>query len=188
MNYRLIGVFILCLIAWPAVAATAQERGQVGLVAGIPASFGFIWHASDKLAVRPDLTFSFSSTESETNIFGFTSSEASGHAVSLGTAVLWYLTRRDNVRTYVAPRFAYSHSSSESSLGSSAPSKTNGVTLSASFGAQYTPVRKFGVFGEIGYGFNRSTSKFSSPIATSEITSRGWAPRGAVGIVYYFGE
>jgi hypothetical protein len=187
MNYRLIGVFILCLITWPAATASAQERGQAGLVAGFPASFGFIWHASDKLAVRPDLTFSFSSSESETNIFGFTSTEASGHSFTLGTTVLWYLAKHDNVRTYVAPRFAYSHSSTEVNLGSGAPSKVNGVTLAAHFGAQYTPVRKFAVFGEIGYGFNRSKSKFSTPIATSENTSRGWAPRGAVGIIYYFG-
>ena len=186
MRRHVIAVLFFSLVLLPAAAA-AQERGQTGLVAGFPVSFGFIWHASDKLAVRPDLTFSFSTSESETSILGFPSTEVSGHSFTLGTTVLWYLAKHDNVRTYVAPRFAYSHSSTEVSLGSAAPSKTNGVTLSANFGAQYTPVRKFAAFGEIGYGFNRAKSKFSTPIATSENTSRGWAPRGAVGIIYYFG-
>ena len=41
-------------IAKPAVG---QEKGQVGLTVGYPASVGVVWHAVDRVAVRPEFTF-----------------------------------------------------------------------------------------------------------------------------------
>ena len=181
-----VALLLLPLILLPAAQVSAQERGQAGLVMGIPTNFGFIWHASDKLAVRPELGLTFTANESESNVFGSTSSESDGHAVTVGASVLWYLAKYDNVRTYVAPRFTYGHASTENSQGTSTPS--DAVSVSGNFGAQFTPARKFAVFGEIGYGFNRTTSEFSSPIVTAETKSTAWSTRGAVGVIFYFGS
>jgi hypothetical protein len=183
MRIRIVGAGAL-LAAWlTPVGAAAQERGQAGVTMGYPAQFGFLWHASDNLAIRPELSIVHASTESTTSVLGITSSHDST-GVSAGASVLWYFEKRDSVRTYFAPRLAFSHTTSDTA-GVGIPTATS---VSASFGAQYTPVRRFAVFGEVGYGVTRSSYEASLPIGTSEYKSTAWAPRGSVGVILYFGK
>ena len=39
------------------VSANAQEQGQTGIAMGYPSSIGVIWHATDNLAIRPEVSF-----------------------------------------------------------------------------------------------------------------------------------
>ena len=110
-------------IAKPAVG---QEKGQVGLTVGYPASVGVVWHAVDRVAVRPEFTFTQSTTE-VTGILTFsignqtqiaeTLSTVTGTAVGTGVSALLYLTKRDSLVLYVSPRYAYSHLWTTSSAG-----------------------------------------------------------------------
>ena len=43
--------------------ARAQDTGKAGVTLAYPASIGVIWHAGDNVAIRPDFTFSHSSTD-----------------------------------------------------------------------------------------------------------------------------
>ena len=43
--------------------ALAQDAGQVGVLLGFPSAVGVIWHVTDNIAVRPEVSFSTGSTE-----------------------------------------------------------------------------------------------------------------------------
>ena len=47
-------------------AASAQER-SFGVTMGYPASIGVLWHMSEAVAVRPEFSFDFFSSETENN-------------------------------------------------------------------------------------------------------------------------
>jgi hypothetical protein len=192
-----------------ASAASAQDVGQVGVTMGFPASIGVIWHATDRIAVRPEIGFSRNSTEG-------TLSNTTGDTVNVGASLLYYLRRWDSVRTYVSPRYSYSHVSNSGSSGStslslsgststslfSSDSSSGTHTLSASYGVQYMPSPHFAVYGEAGLSFSHanSTSQTSlsasitsvsgivtsatSPPSLSTVTQ--WSTRGGVGVTLYF--
>ena len=187
MIQRVPAVLLFCCIAVLPATARAQERGQTGVVMGYPTTFAFIWHASDTLAIRPEVSFAHTSSESEISIFSVDASIDTWTA-TVGGSVLWYLGRVDNVRTYFSPRIAFAHNSADSSTNDDDPRTANTFAASGSFGAQYTPVRKFSVYGEIGYGFSRGWSEVTTPISTTKITGWSWSPRGAVGVIFYFGR
>lgn len=187
MRIRLFGVLLLLTLVLYPEAARAQERGQAGVAMGYPATFAFVWHVSDALALRPEVSFTHSSTKNENSTFSVSSSSDTWTA-AVGASALWYVRRFDSVRTYVSPRVAYSRSSATSSTNDDDPRTANTLSAAASVGAQYTPVRKFSVFGEIGYGFSRGWSEFRTPISTTKLTGWAWSPRGAVGVIFYFGR
>src|SRR5438128_1230854 len=51
------------LATFAASSAAAQDHGRVGLVIGYPAAAGVILHVSDRVAVRPDVSFSQTSQD-----------------------------------------------------------------------------------------------------------------------------
>ena len=51
-----------CVMVAGVVRADAQEKGQAGITMGYPASIGVLWHLSDRVAIRPE--FSFTNTDS----------------------------------------------------------------------------------------------------------------------------
>lgn len=168
--------------------AGAQEPGKAGAVLGIPGSFGIIWHATEKVAVRPD--FSFTRTTLDTPV--------SSSAWSFGTnvSVLLYLRKYDNVRTYVSPRFSYARTSSTVSVSSATQAVLTEQTTTTStsggaglFGAQYSPSARFSVFGEAGLSFShRSTEPLvnNATTSTGKLTGNGWGTTGNVGVIFYF--
>jgi hypothetical protein len=191
---RFVALCSVLVAALPA-AAGAQEQHKVGVTMGYPASFGALWHVSDKVALRPELSFGGSSTDTTGS-----SIDISGNGWSVGTGVsaLFYLGKKDRLRTYVSPRFTYGHSSSHSSLSSVIPvtpvtttpvttsdltSTSKSTGFSGSFGAQFAVGDRFTVFGEVGLGYAHSWMK-SSQTPTSG-SGNSWGTRTGVGVVFY---
>ena len=166
-----------------APAAHAQDAGKAGITMGFPASIGVLWHATDSVALRPEFTFSGASSESD----GPGAIEGDNWTVATGVSVLFYLTKQDNLRTYITPRIAYARTSSSTTISSITTSTTRNTTNSVgafgSFGAQYNLGDKFGVFGELGFGVTRATSR--SSFSGAESRSTQWSTRGGVGVIYY---
>ncbi len=208
--------FILVLLVTPAFAI-AQDAPKVGLTMGYPSAVGVIWQAADRVALRGEFAWTVGSSESSSSdpILGAptAASPADSSSVGAGVSALFYLSRHDALRTYVAPRFAYSRNSATATVaGGPVSSSSDGwlYSTSGSFGAQYTMARHFGVFGEIGLNYNSSTTRtstvetittgigISSGIAGSVVTrttsftirgdghSRSFGTRGGVGVIFYF--
>ena len=56
--------------------------------------------------------------------------------------------------------------------------------LAGLFGVQYTPHRRFAVFGEVGVGYtNRETDSGQSALV---LESRAWGTQTGAGIIFYF--
>ena len=169
----------------------AQETGPVGVVMGYPASVGVIWHASDRIAIRPEVTFSFMSGDSSAST-GSVVTTSSATAVGFGVSGLLYLGAKSDLRMYVSPRFSYGRNSSsaESAPGDSrSENSSDNYSLAGSFGAQYALGKRFGVFGEVGVVYAWQTSSFSSTAANvigNESSGNSVSTRTAVGVTVYF--
>jgi hypothetical protein len=164
-------------------AATRQASAQLGVTMQVPAALGFIWHATDKVALRPDFNLTTSRTSSS-GVGGGVTDDGLTWGVALSTP--YYVTNQDNVRTYVSPRVGYMRSTSSVSTGVTSTSTSNQLVYSGSFGAQYAPIRWFNVFGETGYAF--TSIKNSSTAFPGTASSSGWSVRSTVGVILYFGH
>ena len=178
----------LALVSAGATGASAQDGGKVGITMGYPAAVGIIWHLGDTIAIRPELTFSGSS--SETDRAGSTvDSEADGWAIGTGISALFYVKKYDRVRTYFSPRFTYEKikstvSSSSGVFDASSTGRASSYGIVGSFGAEGRIADKFSAFGEIGFGYEHTTtSSSSSPTRTKGDT---WGTRAGVGVIFYF--
>jgi hypothetical protein len=188
----LVAALLVCASGTAAAQGGSQAAGKVGLTTGFPAGIGIQWHLSDKVAIRPEITFSTSSTETATNSF---ESEGDSWTISTHISALFYLSTDDRLRTYVSPRFTWSHASSTNQLSSALLNPITGVTtsestttgdgygLAGSFGAQYGLGDRFVVFGELGLSYAHATTKLST--IPTKSTTNGFGTRAAGGIVFY---
>jgi hypothetical protein len=166
--------------------AGAQEPGKAGLTMGFPGSIGLIWHATDKVAIRPDFTF----TRSTLDGTGSSSTWSFGTNIS----ALFYMRKYENVRTYFSPRFSYSRTSStfdvflpSQTAIADLTTTTSGTGGGGLFGAQYSPGARFSVFGEAGLSFShRSTGPVSGTPSSTKVKGNGWGTTAGVGVVFYF--
>jgi len=159
-------------------AANAQERGRTGLTMGYPASVGVVWQPSGVFAVRPEVSFSTTSTDSASlGPRGTTS-------VGVGLSGLFYVAKWESLSTYVSPRFVYNRlSSGQSPLATN----INSYALIGSFGTQYALNRRFGVFGEVGVGYGHEQVETSSSASFNSTTkSNSWSTRTGIGVMLYF--
>ena len=195
-------LFILSLLLSVRGTAYAQDAGQIGISIGYPAAIGIVWHVTDSVAVRPDISFSTGSAESTAprfDILGSTVSAASSSdstTVTVGVSGLLYLGKWDHLRTYVSPRFSYGRLSSSSGTTVTIDNTNSNYTTTGSFGAQYQIHRRFAVFGETGFGYSHSRTSFSSgislpvqptfPVTTTETVSTSWGTRSGAGVIFYF--
>lgn len=183
MLIRRSAVFAAAVLLGVASHASAQDK-KIGLTMGYPSAFGVLWHVTDKVALRPELSLAGGSTE--INASGF-SANSDTNTIATGISALFYLNTADKLRTYVSPRFTYSHASTDQDLSaitnSNATNTTNNTSGQGAFGAQYYVSNRFAVFGELGIGFGRTESK--SNITPSKNTGWAWGTRSAVGIVFY---
>ena len=189
--------------------AFAQDAGQIGVTLGYPAAVGVIWHVTDNVAVRPEISFSTGSTENPVISSGLSLpgrsddlGESSSTAVTAGVSGLFYFGRWDKLRAYVSPRYTYSHLTSESGSTFSIDGRDSAYTVTGSFGAHYQLHRRFAVFGETGFGYTHShttsTSRLllpvipvgpnlPSPVSQSiETNSHHWNTRTGAGVIFYF--
>lgn len=182
---RIRGLLLLAcsLIGGLAATAGAQDSPRVGLTMGYPASIGVLWHVSDRVALRPEFSFTLTDSSSESLI----NDEANFWSLGTGVSVLFYSSLTDNLRTYVAPRFSYSRTSGNSS---NTDSTTDIYTFAGMFGAQYSLSRRFAAFGEVGLSYARQNGTSTTTIGpvTTQIRNRAnaFGTRTGVGVVLYF--
>ena len=166
-----------------AASAAAQDSGRVGLTTGYPAVIGIQWHISESVAVRPEVSFTSTGSSSESLVDASTDF----FTFNTGVSVLFYSPVRDNLKLYVAPRFAYGRTSGS---GEVVESVTNIYSISGSFGGHYALGGRFALFGEAGVQYSRQTGSITSTISLGPLrtTSRGdvVGTRTAVGVVIYF--
>lgn len=184
MRIRGLVAFGLSLVVLGATPAAAQDSGKVGISMGYPASIGVLWRASDKVAIRPELSISGGTSDVTSSSF---ESESDGWAIGTGVSALFYLHRYDHLRTYFSPRFTYSRTTNNSTLSSftNSESKTTNKSAGAagSFGAEYSLGEKFAVFGEVGFGFNHTTANSST--SPSKVSGNTWGSRTGVGVIFF---
>ena len=179
---KLVGVVALLVAMLPS-QASAQEKGKIGVTMGYPSGIGLLWHVTENIAIRPELTLSWSSSESD---FG----DSDGFGIGTGISALFYLKRSDNLATYFTPRYSFVHSSTERRFEPALPvidpeteSTSSSHSFSGSFGAQYFLGSRFSIFGEVGlnYVHTSADSDFGS-----DPTSSAFGTRSQVGVVLYF--
>jgi hypothetical protein len=171
-----------CVFAVAAATATAQDSGRVGLTTGYPAVIGIQWHLSERTAIRPEFSFTTSSSSSQS----LTDASTDFTSFNTGVSVLFYSPLRDNLKLYVAPRFAYGRTSGS---GDIVESITDIYSVSGSLGGHYALSRRFAVFGEAGVQYSHQTGSVTTSIAAPlRTTSRGdnVGTRTGVGVVIYF--
>jgi hypothetical protein len=173
-----LGVLVAGLSAMP---ASAQEPGDVGVTVSAPSAIGVIWHVTPRVAVRPDLSFSFSESDADVG------TDINAHSFTLGGSVLFYTGRWDNLQTYVAPRLSYSWASSSiDGANESLDSTQDGWSLSGTFGAQYLLGTRFAVFAEAGLAYASQTAETPTSFGDNERTTWTFGTRTLVGATLYF--
>jgi len=192
-----------------AANALAQDAGQIGVTLGYPSAVGVIWHVTDNVAVRPEISFSTGSAESPTISSGLSLpdpsvdvGETSSTTVAAGVSGLFYFGEWDKLRAYVSPRFTYARLTSNSGSTFSTDSRNSAYTITGSFGAHYQLHRRFAVFGETGFGYTHTRTSFTSllllpviPVGpnvparvtqSAETNSHLWGTRTGAGVIFYF--
>jgi hypothetical protein len=202
MRKRVGVVFIAVATVLSATAAEAQER-RFGLTLGAPSAVGIVWRVSDRVAIRPDFTFAVSSGESElaaaSLILGEPPSPSStdGSSVAIGGSALFYLARWDALRTYLSPRVSFAQSTiTSSSSASTGRTEGSGRGAAGLFGAEYVLGQRFGVFGEVGLSYSRTTTRHEQKIQgvsqlpgsllSSTGKSTGVGMLNSVGVIFFF--
>ena len=176
----------VCALVLGYGSAAAQEEHRVGLTAGYPAAVGLVWHVSDRLALRPEV--SIARTTTNTIISAYDGGESTLNSWSVGVSLsgLIYLASWGDLRTYLSPRFAYTWnratSKSEGWNPGGSTTKSPSYALSGSVGAEYALARRLSVYFEAGLGYSDQHQN-SSFIETS---TRSWSTRTGVGAVFYF--
>jgi hypothetical protein len=192
MRVRTLGLMVMA-VALAANLASAQDEPRVGVVMGYPASVGIIWHVTDGIALRPEISATRSTGDlTATTSLSSTTSSNDNWQVLFGGSALFYLSKHEGLRTYLSPRWAYTRV--ESTSTTSPPTITSSSAssvqfVSGSFGAQYTLGRRFAVFGELGVGYSRTTNQPTGstpvPLFTSS-TSTTIGTRSGAGVILYF--
>ena len=180
MKGRTACVFGIALWCLSTSTAWAQDKGDTGLTMSVPTAIGVIWHASDRLAIRPDVSFGFSETDGEDGL-----PDLSSRSVSFGVSALLYTHRWGQLRTYVSPRFTYSHAGTSIDGTVSSDSTLSTWSVAGSLGAQYALATRFGVFAEAGLSYASQRSE-TSGLGVSERTTWTFGTRAAVGGILYF--
>jgi opacity protein-like surface antigen len=179
---KVLGVVALTMALLPS-PAFAQEEGKIGVTMGFPTGLGVLWHVTENIAIRPELTFSWSSSDSD---FG----DSDGFGIGTGLSALFYLNRSDNLATYVTPRYSFTRATTERRFEPDVPvidpeteTTSRSHTFSGSFGAQYFLGSRFSIFGEAGLSYMRTSSDSDFG---SDPTSSTFGTRSQVGVVLYF--
>ena len=163
--------------------ALAQDQGDVGISMGYPASVGVVFHLTDSVALRPEISFTRISSDSD-SAFGDLSN--SNYTYEIGISGLLYVGRWDKLRAYVTPGYAYRRTGGSNNVDFPQIGSTtvSGHTFQGSFGAQYSLHEKFSVFGEAGLRY--FTQQTRSTFSNGGTDFRSFGSRGAVGVIFYF--
>src|SRR3954463_410790 len=106
MRQTLFSALITALTLTPRAAA-AQDTPRVGIVMGYPAQVGVLWTVAEKLAIRPELSWTTSSSETPSTFTSFgpggttttvSTSTSDSTTIGIGVSALLYLSTRDALR------------------------------------------------------------------------------------------
>jgi hypothetical protein len=180
----------------------AQSQTKWGITFQTPTSVGVIWQANERVAIRPDMRVSHSSLDSSTtttvgSVSVTNSSQSSSYSLAAGIAGLFYVTKWDNLRSYLSPRFDYAYSHSRTSSSNATPGLTTSSTssVSGSLGVQFDAHRHLSAFGELGatYGWSGTpTTTGGQPSGlpasniSSTLSSHTLGVRVAFGAIVFF--
>ncbi|HET7217644.1 MAG TPA: hypothetical protein VFJ02_06330 [Vicinamibacterales bacterium] len=180
---RVVVVLAVSIIVLAARSARAQERGDAGITMGYPASVGFVYHVTDRVAIRPELSFTFTDSSSDSTLTLLTTDSST---IGTGASAIVYLSRLDKLRTYVSPRYTYARakSTSESPFSGTSQTTITSHTIAGIFGAQYALHDRFGVFGEVGVAYTSQANR--SDVLDVRVDGDTFASRTGVGVIFYF--
>ncbi len=187
----------------PAVAA-AQDTPRFGLVMGYPAQVAVLWTVSDRFAIRPEVNWNRTTTETVTTPMIFTgtglvptslTTTSKLNTVGTGVSALVYLHTRDALRTFLTPRFTYARGTTSSDFSVTLPglgpapaeTTTSTYTVAGSLGAQYSVAKHFGIFGELGLQYGHNSSSPSSSLLVTDAKQTTVGLRSGVGVILFFG-
>lgn len=191
------------LLLGSASIVSAQAENRRGLVLGFPGSAGVQWQINDRFAVRGDAAFNWNRVEQVGSLtFGggtsTSTTESRSSVASAGVSTLITLSRREQLRLYLAPRLAWqavrssfstdttTQSGSTSANVSTRTTSTtrNGVQFDGMFGANYRLGDRCSVYGETGLSLTTPTATSSTP--TDQVRSYSFGSRTNVGVVLHF--
>ncbi len=181
---------VVTLILWGSAANSfAQDPGDIGLSMGYPSSVAVIWHMTNRVAIRPEVSLNWSSTEFETDL-PIDGGELSTDSFSTGIGVgaLFYLSTTDRLRTYISPRINYVRTS----IDTNAPftpdleRTLDGFQVAGSFGGQFAVSDRFSVFGEVGLAYSKTTTTLEISPVNTETRMRTFGTRTTAGVTLYF--
>lgn len=179
MKRVILSVAVIAALLAVSTPAFAQQTRKAAVIASSGSSIGLLLHTGESISIRPEFFFSKNSNEIHTG----SSAATVFDTWQLGGAVsgLFYMGKPAAFRTYLSPRFAVSHSDSNST-------GANSYAVSGSFGAQQTIGDRFHVFGEFGvnYGWQSSESASSLSLTTTTSKSHSFGTRAVVGAGFYF--
>lgn len=181
-----VGIAMLAFASTPAFAQQSQTK-SAGIVLGTGSSIGILWHASENVALRPEVTLSKTTNES-TSVISASSTVTTTTdtwATGFGGSVLFYTAKWDNLRAYVSPRLIYNHSKSTSTSTVTSTSSNNTYSASGSVGAQYALGTRFAVFGEVGLAFSWVPETTNS-LNSGKSSAHAFGTRSTIGGVLYF--
>ena len=194
---RLIAAGTVLAILLTGRPAAAQAAGDVGITMGYPVAVGVVWHVTDAIAVRPDVSMTWTSSESvNTTVLPVpglppvtSTSTVDAWNTAVGLSALFYVQTVDRLRIYLVPRAAYLRSSQDLETGgltSALDTTSNGYLVSGSVGAQVAAHDRFSIFGELGMQYSSQRSDASFSTSRSENENRTVGLRSAVGVTLYF--
>jgi hypothetical protein len=175
--------------------ASAQDERRVGITMAYPASIGAWLPLSERISLRPDASFSWSSYDT-TIEDSFGRRELSSHYTvsSVGASAIVRVAQWQGLRTYVAPRLAYVRTSQTSPSFTYSPvgsppvieestDVTDGYQVGATFGASYPLHDRLRVFGEVGAMF---TAEEGERDVNDRVSQKSFANRTSIGLVLFF--
>jgi hypothetical protein len=166
-------------------SAYAQDTRSFGVTMGYPASIGVLWHLTENVALRPELGFNHTSSETETTSPIGVNTSSDGNFVATGISALFHFARWDMTRAYVVPRYAYSRSTASISgpfTGTDVDQTATAHAFGVSFGAQHGLGERFAIYGELGLSYETSATE----ALASELRRNTVGTRSGVGVVVYF--
>ena len=194
---RLIAAGTMMAILLTGRPTAAQTAGDVGITMGYPVAVGVVWHVTDAIAIRPDVSMTWTSSESvNTTVLPVpglppvtSTSTVDAWNTAVGLSALFYVQTVDRLRIYLVPRAAYLRSSQDLETGgltSALDTTSNGYLVSGSVGAQVAAHDRFSIFGELGMQYSSQRSDASFSTSRSENENRTLGLRSAVGVTLYF--
>jgi hypothetical protein len=167
----------------------AQEPGDIGLSMGYPTSVAVLWHVTNRVAIRPEVSLNWTSSELEVAL-PVDGGEASTDSFStaVGVSALFYLGTTDRLRTYVSPRINYVRTAIDYNLPFTPDfdRTLDGFQFAGSFGAQFAVGDRFGVFGEVGLAYSSSSTTIATTPTETETRMRSFGTRTTAGVTFYF--